>query len=296
MKHRITRTAYRGFRRSKGYFIQHPSPLGAAFFRSLKRLEGRVSDRRDDPDAERIAQLWKALYLLRYGTAPMFRVDTSAPVAQGSADHLWPHGTIHDSSVNRRFNLKLYDWLGRDPELSVLDLGCAGGGLVRSILEDGYTAVGLEGSDVSLRLRSGEWDTIPHHLLTADITAPFQVSTAAGEEVAFHCVTAWEVLEHIPEEKVDAVAANVARHLRPGGVFVASVAQFRDEDPLTGAVYHVTLRDPDWWRERFAAHGLVEATDHPFETQDYVRGHGRGLKDWDPADGDGFHLVLRAAG
>jgi hypothetical protein len=32
-----------------------------------------------------------------------------------------------------------------------------------------------------------------------------------------------------------------------------------------------------------------------FTTRDYVRGHGMGLTDWDPADGEGFHLVLRRA-
>lgn len=230
---------------------------------------------------------------MRYGDRPLFEVRTGVPVASGSADHLWPHGTIHDNSVNRRFNLKLYDWLRRDPELALLDLGCAGGGFVRSILQDGYRAVGLEGSDVSMRLRSGEWDTIPHHLLTADITAPFQLLQTDGVPLTFHCVTAWEVLEHIPEEKVDQLAANIAAHLRPGGVFVASIAQFRDEDPITGAIYHVTLRDRAWWAGRFAAQGFTEVTDHPFQTRDFVRGHGMGLKDWDPADGDGFHIVLR---
>ena len=32
-----------------------------------------------------------------------------------------------------------------------------------------------------------------------------------------------------------------------------------------------------------------------FTTRDYVRGHGMGLTDWDPADGEGFHVVLRRA-
>ena len=33
--------------------------------------------------------------------------------------------------------------------------------------------------------------------------------------------------------------------------------------------------------------------DQIFTTRDYVRGHGMGLTDWDPADGEGFHLVLK---
>jgi SAM-dependent methyltransferase len=295
MKHTLGRLVYRRYRRTKAHFIEHPSPLGMVFFRALRRANGVFSERGGEDQVSPVNRVWKALYFQRYGTAPLFTIETDAPVARNSADHEWPRGAIYDSSVNRRFNLKLYDWLERNPDLSVLDLGCAGGGLVRSFLEDGYTAVGVEGSDVSLRLRSGEWDAIPHHLMTADITAPFRLRNRDGGEMRFSCITAWEVLEHLPEAKVDALAENVVRHLTPAGVFVASVDQCRDEDPLTGAVYHLTLKPREWWCERFAAHGLVEVADHPFETCDYVRGHGRGFKDWDPADGDGFHLVLRAS-
>jgi hypothetical protein len=39
--------------------------------------------------------------------------------------------------------------------------------------------------------------------------------------------------------------------------------------------------------------GLIEVQKHLFTTRDYVRGHGMGLADWDPADGEGFHLVLK---
>lgn len=161
MKHTLTRSAYRALRRTKGHFIENPSPLGDSFFRLLKRVEPIVSDRHSDQPLASPTQLWQALYFHRYGTEPLYVIDTDEPVARYSADHVWPHGTIHDSSVNHRFNLKLYDWLGRRPDLAVLDLGCAGGGFVRSFLDDGYTAVGVEGSDVSLRLRSGEWGAIP---------------------------------------------------------------------------------------------------------------------------------------
>jgi hypothetical protein len=53
------------------------------------------------------------------------------------------------------------------------------------------------------------------------------------------------------------------------------------------------LQAKSWWLAQFAKAGLVECTDHIFTTRDYVRGHGMGLTDWDPADGEGFHLVLK---
>jgi len=111
--------------------------------------------------------------------------------------------------------------------------------------------------------------------------------------MTFHCITAWEVLEHIPTEKLSTLIDNISHHLEPDGIVVVSVDTAPDSNPVTGAVYHVTLQPKNWWLEQFARAGLVECERHPFTTRDYVRGHGMGLTDWDPADGEGFHLVLR---
>jgi 2-polyprenyl-3-methyl-5-hydroxy-6-metoxy-1,4-benzoquinol methylase len=238
-------------------------------------------------------KIWKAIYFHRFGTEPLYKIETDRPVAVESSDHKWPKGTASDNSRNPNFNLKVYSIFKHRPDLRLMDLGCSGGGLIKSFLEDGYTAVGIEGSDWSRKLRSGEWDTCPHHLLTSDITSDFQVRTHQNEPVQFHCITAWEVLEHIPEEKLPILIENVSRHLAPDGIFVASVDTMPDNNPITGAVYHVTLKPKDWWLKQFERAGLVELEGHLFETTDYVRGHGMGLNDWDPADGEGFHLVLR---
>jgi SAM-dependent methyltransferase len=272
---------------------QPPTVLTHAFMALKSGADRLLSHRHLAPRQAEFNRLWKAIYLARYGYARPFSLHSDRPVALDSADHQWPRGSILNSSVNRQFNLKLYDYFRRRADLCVLDIGCAGGGFVRSILDDGYDAVGIEGSDVSQRLRSGEWDTIPYHLFTADATSPFSFRRSDGQSVLFDCITAWEVLEHIPEAKLPAFIANVTTNLAPGGIFVASIALFPDGDPLTGAVYHVTLQSPDWWLDQFARFGLWPVATPPFETADFVRGHGRGLQDWDPAEGDGFHVVLQ---
>src|SRR5262249_29710921 len=152
-------------------------------------------------------------------------------------------------------------WLLPDgAAVRLLDLGCAGGGLVRSLLADGCLAVGIEGSDVSKRFRLAEWGTCPWHLFTADLTHPFTVWQRGGGACTFNGVTAWEVLEHIPEPRVRDVIANVARHLDVGGYFIGSVDTAPDGNPLTGAVYHHTLRPKEWWLNAFAEQGFVEVT------------------------------------
>ena len=288
MKHRIQRIIYRLFRRLKKHYLTHPVRLDTHLFFFLLENAYRIMS----PRSNRSEDSWKRHYSLCYGASELFRVKTDKVVANDSHDHQWPRGTIINNSRNLSFNRKLYAHFGNRKDLRILDLGCSGGGFVRSFLEDGYVAIGLEGSDVSKKLRSAEWNTCPSHLFTADITAPFQICDACEVAMTFHCITAWEVLEHIPEDKLDALLDNIRRHLKDDGIFVASIDMVPDGNPILGVVYHVTMQAERWWHSRFAEAGF-ESASHQFRTQDYVRGHGMGLMDWDPADGDGFHVVLK---
>src|SRR5262249_52883832 len=148
------------------------------------------------------------------------------PVAYDSPDHRFPTGTRRDNSRNRRFNVKLYQLLGRhmprvgprgawvywpNIDLKVLDIGCAGGGFVKDCLDDGYLAVGLEGSDYSKKRNRAEWATIPDYLFTCDVTKDFDVVLRDGggeRRILFDAVTAWEVMEHIAERDLPKVAEN----------------------------------------------------------------------------------------
>jgi SAM-dependent methyltransferase len=293
LRSKAERLAYRNYRRIKSFYLKHPgAPFGRTFFRLSKGAHKKLSAPKVDRFGQLEAALWKMLYLTKYGDSRPFQLITQSPVAAYSDDTKWPRGAIYDNSTNRDFNLKVYHHFRHKPGLSLLDLGCAGGGLVKSFLADGYTAVGLEGSDAPKCLRSGEWDTIPYHLFSCDITEPFEIRDAGGNPAKFDVITAWEVLEHIPEAKLPGLISNIRKHLNDGGIFIASVALFPDGDPSRGLVYHVTLKPKSWWLERWAEHGIAEVTHHPFEVQDYVRGRGQGIKNWDPRDGDGFHLVL----
>jgi len=265
------------------------------FFILFSKLESFVLKySRPKTSSEDIFQrIWKQGYLSRFGVDDLYQVETNHPVAIDSDDHKWPRGTAQDNSLNLRFNHKLYAMLGFKRNIHLLDLGCAGGALVRSMIEDGHTAIGIEGSDHSKKLRSREWDTCPLHLFTADITQKFTAKTAAGEPVKFDVVTSWEVLEHIPEDKVNGLAENICNHLKPGGFFFGSVCLVPDENPITGAVYHVSMLPREWWEEKFLPFGLVPVKDHLFEVEDYVRGNASGLTDWDPRSGGGFHLVMQ---
>ena len=125
LKHQIRRVIYRLFRRMKRYYLTRPVRIDTRLFFFCVD----VADKAMSPRTRGSQSVWKQLYFLRYGTQPLFKVETSKAVASDSHDHQWPRGTIADNSTNPRFNLKLYDYFDNRNDLRVLDLGCSGGAL-----------------------------------------------------------------------------------------------------------------------------------------------------------------------
>ena len=226
---------------------------------------------------------------------PRLEIRTAHPIALLSADHVHPRGTANDDTRHPRFVSACERRFPRP--LSHLDLGCAGGGLVWDFLLAGHYSYGIEGSDFSRINRRGFWRVVPEQLFTADITEPFALLDAEGTPRDFHVITAWEVLEHLPEERLPGFLENIRRSLRGDGLFIASIATFPDEDAVTGAVWHVTIRPREWWLALFAAHGL-RPCDAGFAIADHVRGSGNPrAQDWDARESPemGFHVVLTHA-
>ncbi|MCI0704803.1 MAG: class I SAM-dependent methyltransferase [Planctomycetia bacterium] len=234
------------------------------------------------------------LAAIRSGELDVPELHTEYPLAVDSNDTLHPRGAKNDNSICLRFNQRLYQLFNRRPNLKVLDLGCAGGGLVRTLIDDGHFAVGLEGSDYPLVNQAGEWGTIPRHLFTCDITRPFRLSSCGtGAPICFDAITAWEVMEHIPEDRIEPLMKNVDDHLAPGGWVLFSIATFPYWNPATGVVWHRTVQPREWWEAKFAELGFVPDTNHTFGPYDWLRGSGNGRYDWKPEDSSGFHIALR---
>jgi SAM-dependent methyltransferase len=225
---------------------------------------------------------------------------TSHPVALASDDHRSPMGVANDNTHCLRFVKRIEDLFQRP--VSILDLGCAGGGLVLDFLRRGHFAIGLEGSDFALRNQRGEWAFIPDHLFTCDVTQEFELRHG-NQFCEFDLITAWELLEHIPRASLPGLFSNIRKHLAHDGLFTASVATFDHGDPASGARWHVTVKPRQWWLEIARAAGFEEAPVH-LDARDFPRvaGHkiiqgslGGTRSDWDAAanPAKGFHLILR---
>lgn len=193
-----------------------------------------------------------------------------------------------------RFNRKLYalfEGLPRPPR--VLDLGCSGGGFIRDCLNDGCLAVGLEGSDFSLRMSRAEWALLANKFLfTADITKPFQLlanhDDGSKQPLRFDAITSWDVLEHIETKDLPEVCKNLTNNLADDGICIFSISD--SSDTIRGVELHQTIQPKSWWRDMFSENGLVENPEIEayFNTQ-FIRG----IKQNAPYS---FHIVLSKVG
>ena len=216
-------------------------------------------------------------------------VEAEKNVAMDSPDHLHPWGTRRDNSENRLFNEKIYRLYPHPSTgvLRVLDMGCSGGGFVRSLIDDGCLAIGLEGSDYSKKHQRCEWRHIPDFLFTCDVTGEFNVfekTESDKKRIAFDVITSWELIEHLPESALPVIADNVRRHLAEDGLWIMSVSS--SDDIIDGVNLHQTVKPREWWIDFFSKMGFEHIQDYVdyFNTQ-FVRGPKYGAE-------ESFHLVL----
>ena len=217
-------------------------------------------------------------------------LQTETPVALDTDDHNKPWGTAQDNTRSPRFVRACERHFGR--QLTFLDLGCSGGGLVLDFILRGHAAYGIEGSDYSQRAARAEWRMLPNNLFTADITRPFKLRHPVGDApIRCDVISMWEVIEHIAADDLPCLFQNVVQHLKTDGIFIGSIALVADDHG--GASYHRTVQPQQWWEERFRQLGMPMIGDHGFAFEDFCRGTGNGPIDPNYRDNPetGFHFV-----
>lgn len=231
-----------------------------------------------------------------------FKVMTEKPFATKSKDFIVPGGAMMDFSFNTDFNEACLDLFPYRPSVALLDLGCSNGTAVetflkndkkRSIVRSGakvqeveYIAAGVDGCDYQVQRESGSWSRIPDNLLCADLCWHFTVYNAKLQEKTngyvtpfrFEIITAWEVMEHLPEDKLDIFFNNVNAHLMPDGVFAMSIS-------FQPGYHHETVKDLQWWLDLFDKKGFATC---PLAMDKFANCWIRGMK-----EPNSFNLAVR---
>lgn len=185
-------------------------------------------------------------------------VKTDYPVAFDSEDHLQPAGTKNDNFSNLALINEIEsDLYVNNKPLYLIDLGCAGGGLVHDFIRKGHVAVGLEGSDYNVVYKRAEWPALyGKNLFTCDITREYSILIEKNGEIQrfqSDLITAWEVVEHIPPERLLDFFEFIRRHLKIGGKFVAGISL------CEGPPHHVSMFPINHWKTKILnnLNGLV---------------------------------------
>ncbi len=265
--------------------LEQDRELAVAAYATLNRYGALALE-----SAEHLRDIVRAQAAEATRSMTSLRIRTAHKLADASPDHLHPRGAAHDNTRSLAFVLACERILGSN--ISVLDLGCAGGGLVLDFVLRNHSAIGIEGSDYPLRHRRGEWTVIPDRLFTADLTKQFTIENNDSALATFSIITAWEVLEHIQESDLAVLLSNVSCHLAEGGIFVGSVAMY--EDTIDDVKWHQTVRPREWWLQKFSSHGFEMTEPVPFAHTEFCRGSGNGMNDVDFALNPelGFHFTL----
>ena len=123
---------------------------------------------------------------------------------------------------------------------SVVDVGCGLGAWLAAAIANGVDdALGIDGDYVDV----GRLLIPRERFVPADLERPIVLGRR------YDLVMSLEVAEHLPESAADAFVESLVR-LGPAVLFSAAI-------PDQGGEHHVNEQWPQYWADRFAAHGYI---------------------------------------
>ena len=151
-------------------------------------------------------------------------------------------------------------WLLKDLSPPILDLGCACGSIVKGFVSMGGDAVGVDCSEDMIGRGRREWPDMAGRLFVGDGANLHHWGD--GHFGAVHCA---QVAEHWRPASVSAIAAEVARVLRPGGLLflcldTQELYDRQHRDPATEDPTHLCIKPISWWEGTFREAGLTRDT------------------------------------
>ncbi len=123
--------------------------------------------------------------------------------------------------------------------LSVLDIGCAKGYLVKHLRSLGIPAWGADVSDYCVRTSDPE---VRPYLVLTDVTR----GGLPWSNQYFDLVVSYDVLEHIPEQELDRAVEEILRVGRRQLHYITC-----EEYQIGHDDTHVTIKPLVWWREKY---------------------------------------------
>lgn len=158
---------------------------------------------------------------------------------------------------------------------SLLDIGCAGGANTEAFLRRGLDAWGID---------------ICRYMIEQTPHAQGRLKCAGADDLSvfadcyFDVVHSNQVFEHVPEDRCEAMFAELRRVLRPGGKLFAglvvgdSQSDFDPHDDCT----HVNVKPWKFWEELATRHGFMRRQSYESATRchPFFKAHPFDLAVW----------------
>jgi SAM-dependent methyltransferase len=140
-------------------------------------------------------------------------------------------GFLKGTRKEGKFLEQVFEKYVKFPVTRILELGCGSGRLVREMARRGYDITGLDLSDEALRYCQERLEAAGHsaHLVRGDMT---EFSFDEPFDAAFNAINTFRHLE--TEGAALKHLKCVAKHLKPGGVFVLSLHLLPHDGELMG--------------------------------------------------------------
>lgn len=167
--------------------------------------------------------------------------------------------------INEMLARKLFD------DVSVLDLGCAGAGLILDLARHPSTniCIGIDGSPGVFRHPNWHVQENRQVLRFANLVERFEVQEfdinqeLSPQKIKFDYITCYEVIEHFKEDQLDTFFTNVKNHLKDDGIFFGSIALFSDIRDENGWCPHQPQYNPN--SRQYELHKTVFETREPWD-------------------------------
>jgi SAM-dependent methyltransferase len=146
------------------------------------------------------------------------------------------YGNRHPALKETFMDLRARKIGSPDDDLPVLDLGCGSGDFLLACRRRGWDTIGVEQPEAPAMRRLND--------LGISVVSPDAMESIESNSI--NTVTAWHVLEHLPEPRE--TFEQVRRILKPGGRFVIEVPNFTS--------WQARLGGPDWFHVDVPRHLL----------------------------------------